>query len=159
MVRPKLKYCSSIWDTFHQKYKNTFKSVQHRAEKFVFKDFRRHRNDSDMLRDINWKTLEDRRTISRLILLYKSVNNNVATNTDEHYTNHEKENIKRKMSSVAFALPNARKNCYKCSFTPRTVVEWNLLPSTIREAPSVDTFKVRMCSINLYTHFTRNKGA
>ena len=27
---------------------------------------------------------------------------------------------------------------------PRTVVEWNRLPATIREAPSVDTFKARL---------------
>ena len=30
---------------------------------------------------------------------------------------------------------------------PRTVAEWNSLPATIREAPSVDTFKARLCSI------------
>ena len=32
--------------------------------------------------------LEDRRKISRLTLLYKSIHNIVAINIDEHYTNH-----------------------------------------------------------------------
>ena len=92
-----------------------------------------------MLRDLNWKTLEDRRKISRLILLYKSVHNIVAINIDEHYTNHEKRNITtRKTSSISFAHPTARKNCYRYSFIPRTVAEWNRLPATIRGAPSVD---------------------
>ena len=91
-----------------------------------------------MLKDLNWKTLEDRRKISRLILLHKSVHNIVAINIDEHYTNHEKRNITtRKTSSISFAHPTARKNCYRYSFIPRTVAEWNRLPSTIREAPSV----------------------
>ena len=40
---------------------------------------------------------------------------------------------------------------------PRTVAEWNLLPTTIREASSVDTVKARLCSIKFSTHFTRNK--
>ena len=39
-----------------------------------------------------------------------------------------------------------------------TVVEWKLLPA-IREAPSVDTFIARLCSIKLSTHFTRSNTA
>ena len=42
---------------------------------------------------------------------------------------------------------------------PRTMVEWNRQPATIREAPSVGTFKARLCSIKLSTHFTRTKIA
>ena len=40
---------------------------------------------------------------------------------------------------------------------PRTMVQWNLLPATVRETPSVDTFKARLCNIKLSTYFTRNK--
>ena len=40
-----------------------------------------------------------------------------------------------------------------------TVAEWNRLLATIREAPSVDTHKARLCSIKLYAHFIRNKIA
>ena len=108
-----------------------------------------------MLRDLNWKAKEDRRTISSLTILHKSVNDIVAINIDEHYTNHEKRNsTTRKTSSISFAHPTARKNCYMYSFIPRTVAEWNRLPATIREAPSVDTFKSKLCSIKLSTHFT-----
>ena len=39
------------------------------------------------------------------------------------------------------------------------LAEWNRLPATIREAPSVDIFKARLCSINLCTNFTRYKIA
>ena len=123
-------------------------------------DFRRQNDVSDMLRDLNWKTLGDRRKIYRLILLYKSVHNIVAINIDVRYTNHEKRDITtRKTSSTSFAHPTARNNCYRYSFSPRTVAEWNRLPATIREAPSVDTFKATLCSTKLSTHFTRYKIA
>ena len=113
-----------------------------------------------MLRDLNWKTLEDRITISILTLLYKSVHNIVAINIDEHYTNHEKGNITtRKTSSISFAHPTAIKNSYMYSIIHRPVAEWNRLPATIREAPSVDTFKARLCNIKLSNHFTRYKIA
>ena len=39
---------------------------------------------------------------------------------------------------------------------PRTVAECNRLPATISEAPSVYTFKTRLCSTELSTHATRN---
>ena len=60
LVRPRLEYCSSIWDTYHQEYKNKLESVQRRAARFVCIDFRSQSHVSDMLRDLNWKTLEDR---------------------------------------------------------------------------------------------------
>ena len=61
-----------------------------------------------MLRDLNRKTLEDRRKISRLILLCKSVHNIVAINIDEHYTNHEKKILqpeKRPQFPLLILLP------------------------------------------------------
>ena len=80
-------------------------------------DFRCQSHVSDMLRDLNWKTLEGRRTISRLTLLHKSVHNIVAINIDEHYTNHEEKNITtRKTSSISFTYPTARNNCYMYSY-------------------------------------------
>ena len=160
LIRLKLENCLCIWDPYHQGYKNKLELVQRRAARFICKDIRRQSHISDMLKDINWKMLEDRRTISRLTLLYKSVHNKVAINIDEHYTNHEKGNITTSKTSLIFIThPTARKNWYRCSFMPRTVVEWNHLPATIREAQSVDTLRVKLCSIELSTHFTRNKIA
>ena len=60
LIKPKLEYCSNILDPYHQEYKNKLESVQQRAARFVCKDFRRQSHASDMLRDLNWKTLEDR---------------------------------------------------------------------------------------------------
>ena len=99
LVRTKLEYYSNIWDPYHQEYENKLESVQRRAARFVCKDFRPQSHVSDMLRDLNWKTLEDRRTISRLTLLYKSVHSIIAINIDEHYANHKKRNITTRKTS------------------------------------------------------------
>ena len=96
-------------------------------------DLYRHQSHvSDMLRDLIWKTLDDRRTITRLALLYKSVHNIVAISIDEHYANYEKRNITtRKTSSVSITHPTASKNSYWYSFMPKTMVVWMLLSATI----------------------------
>ena len=144
LVRPRLEYCSSICDPCHQEYENKLESVQRRVAKFVSIDFGRQSHVSDMLRDLNWKTLVDRRKISRLTLLHKSVLNIVAINIDEHYTNHEQRNTTTRKTS--FTHPTARKKCCRYSLIPRTVAEWNRLFATMREAPSVDTYTATLCS-------------
>ena len=88
LVRPQLEYCSNTWDPYHQEYKNKLESDKRMAATLVCNDLRRQSHVSDMLRGLNWKTLDDRRTISRLTLLYKSVFNNVAINIDEQYSKH-----------------------------------------------------------------------
>ena len=37
-----------------------------------------------------------------------------------------------------------------------TMVEWNRLPTTMKEAPSVDTINTRLYCIRLSTYFIRN---
>ena len=41
LVRPRLEYCSSIWDPYHQENKNKLEAVQRRAVRFVCKNLRR----------------------------------------------------------------------------------------------------------------------
>ena len=52
LVRPRLEYFSSIWDPYHQDYKNKLELVQHRAARFVSKDFRCQSHVFDMAMDI-----------------------------------------------------------------------------------------------------------
>ena len=107
-----------------------------------------------MLTELNWKTLEDRRTISRLTLLYKSANNIAAINIDEHYTNHEKKEILQPEKLPQFPLLSLLPERIATG-THLSLGLWNRLPATIREAPSVDIYEARLCSIKLFTHLTR----
>ena len=149
--RPRLVYCSSICDPCHQEYENKLESVQRRVAKFVCIDFGRQSHVSDMQSDLNWKTLVDRRKISRLTLIHKSVLNIVAINIDEHYANHEKRNTTTRKTS--FTHPSVRKNCCRYYLIPRTVAEWNRLFATMREAPSVDTYTARLQFFAFYSFY------
>ena len=76
LVLPSIEYCCSIWDP-HQKYLiDKLEMIQHRAARFVLnKPWNRHQRDSitDMLKELNWPSLQERRKQSRLILMYKIV--------------------------------------------------------------------------------------
>ncbi len=152
MVRPKLEYCASVWDPNHQEHKNRLEAVQRRAARFVFKDSSRKSSVSSMISKLQWKPLEERRAISRLTLLYKSVHHKTAIDTDHYQLKPQgNQTLTRKSSSISFTHPSINKDCYKFSFVPRTLVEWNRLPVCIREAPSIDSFKTRLDKIQMTT--------
>ena len=48
---------------------------------------------------------------------------------------------RRTNSKNCFRNIRANKNCYRSSFLPRSIPEWNNLPDQVRNAVSVDSFK------------------
>ena len=150
LVRPKLEYCASISDPYHQAHKDRLEAVQRRAARFVCKDYRRKSSVSSMIRSFEWKSLKERRAASRLTLLYKSIHHKVAVDTDHYQAKSEGGGIKtRKSSSISFKHPSSNKDCYKYSFIPRTTAEWNHLPASIREAATVHAFKTNLGEIQM----------
>ena len=77
LILPSIEYCCSIWDPYQQYAIDKLEMIQHRAARFVLnRPWKRHQRDSitDMLRELNWPSLQDRRKYARLILMYKVVN-------------------------------------------------------------------------------------
>ena len=102
-----------------------------------------------MITKLGWKPLENRRAVSRLSLLYKSIHHTVAINTDEHLTSQADNKIRtRKSCEISFTHPTVKKDCYKHSFLP-TMTEWNLLPPDIRQSTSVDSLKSKLNNMDL----------
>ena len=99
-------------------YKNRLEAVQRRAARFVCKDSRRKSSVSLMISKLQWKSLEERRAISRLSLLYTSVHHKTAIDTD-HYQ-FKPQGIKLSLGnhhqSRSPAHPSTKKDCYKFSF-------------------------------------------
>ena len=74
MVRPKLEYCSSVWDPCRQKHVNQLEMVQRRAARFVMnKPHRRQDTTSvtEMVHQLKWHSLQQRRTHSRVMMMYR----------------------------------------------------------------------------------------
>ena len=65
------EYASTVWspDTGSDSYK--LESVQRRAARWVTRDYRYTSSVSAMLQDLNWRTLDQRCTDSRMVLLCK----------------------------------------------------------------------------------------
>ena len=71
IVGPNLEYASASWDPHYKKDVHTLKRVQRKAARFYLQNFNRITSVTDMLRELEWDTLEMRRRKNRLTVMYK----------------------------------------------------------------------------------------
>ena len=84
-VCPQLEYGSTIWDPGVQNngaYR--VKMVQRRAARWTLKRYHNTSSVTDMLDDLGWRTLEQRRADTRLALLFKIYNGLITVNAREY---------------------------------------------------------------------------
>jgi len=81
-----------------------------------------------MINDLQWPSLEERRRNNTLTLLYKVANEDVAINKEKRLIPIQRRS--RHLNNNAFTIPYSA-TTYKQlqSFFPRTIKEWNSLPS------------------------------
>lgn len=140
LVRSKLDYCSTIWDPHLEKDIKALEAVQRRAARFVCNDYSRYSSVSSMLEELQWPSLEHRRKLARLTLMYKVVNDLVAVPHGDHLRPGSTRT--RGLNSQKFMNIGVKTDHYKHSFFPRTVRDWNALSFT---PPSdLSTFKLQV---------------
>ena len=69
LARSKLEYCGGIWDPYYENNKSTLEKVQRWAARFVMNNYKKRESVTNMLSDLKWETLEERRTKLRLIAI------------------------------------------------------------------------------------------
>ena len=99
------------------------------------------------LRELHLLSLEDRRFIADVVFFYKVVNNHVRLTLDSRVR--FSRGVDRGYALRSMDTPNlltslSRTNLFKFSFMKRIVGEWNSLPLDIREASSVEDFKLKV---------------
>ena len=70
-VRPILEYASTVWDPHTIELANQLEMVQRRAARFVTADYRRRHSVTLLLNQLQWQSLLQRRTHSKVTMLYR----------------------------------------------------------------------------------------
>ena len=98
---------------------------------------------SQMLHDLGWRDLKDRRRDLRLALLYKIVTGHVAINPDQiglvAADNRTRANHRYKFRAIGASSTGLR-----YSFAVRTVSDWNQLPAVDVEQENPAAFKAQL---------------
>ena len=73
LVRPKLEYASAVWDPHTKVRTSQIEQVQQRAARWTVSNYDWQASATQIVQDLGWRTLEQRRADARLCLFYKVV--------------------------------------------------------------------------------------
>ena len=118
--------------------------VQRRAARYVHNRYHNTSSVTDMMNQLNWRSLQHRRRDTRLCMIYKVYHGLIAVPADDLVL---KQRVAKNSHCMAFHIPHSNTNYRKFSFFPRSIVEWNYLPSLVVLSPSIDVFRSRVATI------------
>ena len=119
--------------------------IQRRAARFCCNDYRYTTSVSGLINQLGWPSLEARRSTARLAELYK-ITHGMSPVDGTNMLNKPHRNSRANSSGSTFINLSSRIDCFKYSFFPRTICEWNNLSPDLRSKPTLDSFKHSLSS-------------
>ena len=136
LVRQHLEYCCTVGNPYTRKEVTKIENIQHRAARLVSNNYGQRESVSAMINHPHWDTLEKRRQLSCLLLMYRIHTQQIAIN-DNHY--------------LAPMLPNSARYYHpnKYQIIPSQVysnpfflrIWWNALPGNVLVATTLEVFR------------------
>ena len=102
----------------------------------------RYTSVTELLHQLQWRQLQERRIIARLAMFYKAVHGLAACPIPQSFPAVTPRT--RASHSFQYLLPQLRVDAYKYTFFPRTIRIWNILPSEIVQITDTNTFKAQL---------------
>ena len=99
----------------------------------------RYSSVTPILQNLDWITLQERRKIARLVMMYKVTNELVATPVAQYIIPTKRPT--RHCHVLGFRIPQSCTEYHNYSYFPRTVRERNALQVNIPRVESLEAFK------------------
>ena len=149
LVRPQLEYYCSVWDRrrgFENNGSYRVEIIQRRAARWTLARFHLLASVTEMLNELGWRSLEERRIDARLVLMYKIVQGILPVSC----SNLLRPALRRSRNKHSFLPIVCNTSSHYLSFFPRTINQWNSIPSNIlTNCNTTDTFRQR---VSLLSH-------
>ena len=112
--------------------------VQRRASRFVSNDYYRTSSVTEMISNIGWDSLQRRKNLARLSMMYRTVHHLVDVPVEQYLT--PSISRTRGRDSLFFQLWTSI-TTYQHSFFLRTVILWNQLPQIAVSQKTLEAFQ------------------
>jgi hypothetical protein len=139
-VRPAVEYCPSVWDPHTQLHAGRLEMVQRRAARWVTGRYHNTSSVTNMLSQLGWRSLAQRRSDSRLTMMYKVTRGLVDIPMGNFF--------RFQRDGIHIQPIFSRTQYYEFSYSPRTIVDWNALPRDVLRVGTVATFKRRVATMD-----------
>ncbi|KAI8520129.1 hypothetical protein Bbelb_033860 [Branchiostoma belcheri] len=144
LVRPIVEFASPVWDPYTVKDITRLEQVQRRAARWVTQRYRRTSSVSNMLEELQWVSLQERRRIARLVTFYKYHTGALCINLSTRPTLSAQTRATRQSHPAAYKVPYSRTSYRQNSFFPRTISDWNDLEADIALSSSLEEFRCKI---------------
>ena len=121
--------------------------VQRRAARWALGRYQQPASVTEMLSELNWRTLEQRRVDARLTK-YRITNNLVEVNPGDNLRSPTRRS--RHVHDHSFIPISTSTTSHRLSFYPRAIVQWNSLPPDVFTL-SADSAQFRI-NVSKITH-------
>lgn len=138
LVRPKLEYCSSVWDPHYLNLVSLLESVQNRAARFIANNYSYPSSISSIKLSLQLPDLSLRRKYFRLCLFFKFYR---SPHLRPSYVQPASYISARVDHTLKVSRLRCRSQHFSYSFFPWTITEWNALPQTLVTITNFETFK------------------
>jgi hypothetical protein len=140
-VRPHLEFSAAAWSPWHESDKTTLERIQKRAISMI--SGLKGRTYEERLKELGITTLEERRHQSDMVQTFKILHGYDKVNSESLFVRADQANIPTRSATGPLNLRHqaARLEVRRNFFSLRVVEEWNRIPSTIKMASSVNSFK------------------
>ena len=127
-----------IWSPYTSKDVLKIKQVQKNDARFVTNNYHPRASTSELVSQLNWDSLENRRLFAQAVTFYKISNNLVNIN----FPPEVQPNLRlTRTNSLKFKQIQSNVLAYNYSFYPRTVRTWKLLSTKVAGTPTIKIFK------------------
>ena len=143
LVSSKLDYCNSLYFGISTKNLSKLQRIQNSlARAITFTSKRQH--ISPVLKDLHWLPVKERIDFKICLLTYKSLKNHQPVYLHETLSIPSHSIFTRSSQSRALSKHVTHTNAGSRAFSVAAPKLWNLLPPSIRTAPSIPTFRSRL---------------
>ena len=139
-----MEYASTVWDPSNQEKIKSIEQVQKRAARFVHNYTDRSPSCvTNMVKYLKWENLEDRRKSARLSTLFKIQHDLIDIDRQQYLTlNDSRTRCKNKR----LYQERSSTDTYGQSFFPKTIRDWNRLPTNTTSADTIEGFRAALKS-------------
>ncbi|XP_073243703.1 uncharacterized protein [Porites lutea] len=141
LVAPYFDYCSEVWGYMGKHLCDRLQRLQNRAGRIItFSDY--NTRSKDILQDLRWDTLEQRRSKQLAISVFKSLNNlypESLKNMVKPTSGVHSYNVRGASNNIL--VPRPRTEAAKRAFSYRGAVMWNGLENMLKDEINLNSFK------------------